>query len=74
MRTYVQLNFGIALIYGLLPARRSKLFHERSMSEYFGCAQVRFVLRRGTPHEEAAHTFADLIRKRNQLQRATGVK
>ena len=36
VRTYVQLNFGIALIYGLPPARRNTHFHERSMSEYFG--------------------------------------
>jgi LysR family cys regulon transcriptional activator len=62
VRTYVQLNLGIALIYGLPPRRRSTLFHERSMSEYFGNAQVRFVLRQGAPHEELAHAFANLIR------------
>jgi DNA-binding transcriptional LysR family regulator len=66
VRTYVQLNFGIALIYGLPPRRRSRLFHERSMSEYFGRGLVRFVVRRGTPHEELAHTFTELIRKYNQ--------
>jgi DNA-binding transcriptional LysR family regulator len=68
VRTYVQLNFGIALIYGLPPGRRNTRFHERSMSEYFGRALVRFVLRRGTPHEELAHAYADLIRKCNLAQ------
>jgi DNA-binding transcriptional LysR family regulator len=74
VRTYVHLNFGIALIYGLPPRGRNSLFHERSMSEYFGHALVRFVLRRGTPHEELAHTFTDLIRKCNQPQPRTRAK
>jgi len=74
VRTYVQLNLGIALIYGLPPSRRNTRFHERSMSEYFGRALVRFVLRRGTPHEELAHSFADLIRKCNLSQRSKDAK
>jgi DNA-binding transcriptional LysR family regulator len=74
VRTYVQLNFGIALIYGLPPARRNTHFHERSMSEFFGRALVRFVLRRGTPHEELAHTYADLIRRCNLVQRPPNAK
>lgn len=67
VRTYVRLNLGIALMYGLPPRRQSAFFHERSMSEYFGRGLVRFVSRRGTPHEELAHCFADLIRKYNHL-------
>ena len=71
VRTYVQLNFGIALIYGLPPARRNAHFHERSMSEYFGRALVRFVLRRGTPHEELAHAY---FRTDSEMQCASAAK
>ncbi|WP_425619399.1 LysR family transcriptional regulator [Anatilimnocola sp. NA78] len=67
VRTYIKLNLGIALIYGLLPRKRSPHFHERSMSEYFGRGLVRFVLRRGTPHEAWARMLMTLIRKCNEL-------
>ena len=73
VRTYVQLKFGIALMYGLPPARRNTHFHERSMSEYFGRALVRFVLRRGTPHEELAHAYLERIRKCNVPQRPKNI-
>jgi DNA-binding transcriptional LysR family regulator len=65
VRTYVRLNLGIALMYGLPPRRQSVSFHERSMSAYFGRGLVRFVSRRGAPHEELAHAFADMIRQSN---------
>jgi DNA-binding transcriptional LysR family regulator len=66
VRTYVQSKFGIALIYGLPPRRQSALLHERSMSEFFGRAVVRFALRRGAPHEELAQAFTHLIRQCNR--------
>jgi hypothetical protein len=72
VRTYVRLNFGIALIYGLPPQRRSTVFHERSMSQYFGKALVRFVLRQGSPHEALAQEFANLIRQCNQRPSPAG--
>ncbi len=65
VRKYVQLNLGIALIYGLPPRQRSALVHERSMSSYFGCGLVRFVVRRGAAHEKLAQSFTEVIRKCN---------
>ncbi|QDU29753.1 HTH-type transcriptional regulator CysB [Anatilimnocola aggregata] len=67
VRTYVKLNLGIALIYGLPPRRRNAFFHERSMSEYFGRGLVRFVLRKGSAHEEWARMLMGLIRTCNAL-------
>jgi len=66
VRKYVQLNLGIALIYGLPPSGRNALVHERSMSHYFGCGLVRFVVRRGASNEGLAHSFTELIRKCNR--------
>jgi DNA-binding transcriptional LysR family regulator len=65
VRTYLKLNLGIALIYGLPPRKQNPFFHERSMSEHFGRGLVRFVLRRGSPHEALAHTLMRLIRTFN---------
>ncbi|MCE9608135.1 MAG: LysR family transcriptional regulator [Planctomycetia bacterium] len=65
IRTYVERNHGIALLYGRLPRGRTTTLHERSMSRYFGRVPVRFFIRVGTANEELARTFAGIIKKCN---------
>lgn len=66
VRTYVERNMGIGLLYGRLPARPKQSLHERSMSRYFGRILVRFAFRIGAANEDLAQTFAGVIRKCNQ--------
>lgn len=66
VRTYVERNLGVALLYGLLPRQRKSNLHERSMSRYFGRILVRFVFRVGTASEELAKLLAAEIKKCNQ--------
>lgn len=63
VRTYVERNLGIALLYGRLPRQTTGALHERSMSRYFGRILVRFAFRIGTANEELAQTFAECIKK-----------
>lgn len=65
VRAYVQLNLGIALVYGRLQRRRKAALHERSMSSYFGRVLVRFVFRQGAATEELARALAGMIRQCN---------
>jgi len=66
VRRYVEMNFGIALVYGLPPRGKVGPLHERSMSKHFGRGLVRFVLRRGTAHEQLARELAQAIRVSNR--------
>lgn len=62
VRTYVERNFGIALLYGQ-PSRRPKAtLHERSMSRHFGRIAVRFIFRAGTANEQLVQALAETIR------------
>jgi len=63
VRTYVERNFGIALLYGQPSRRPQATLHERSMSRHFGRISVRFVLRSGTANELLVQAFADVIRR-----------
>lgn len=66
VRRYVELDLGIALMYGLPPRGKNSALHERSMSKHFGRGLVRFVFRHGAAHEELAREFAATIRKCNR--------
>lgn len=71
VRTYVERNFGIALLYGRLSRRSNPALHERSMSRHFGRILVRFVFRSGNANEELARSLADAIRRSNQASGRT---
>lgn len=62
VRTYVERNFGIALLYGQPKRRPPSTLHERSMSRYFGRIAMRFIFRSGTANEPSMQAFADVIR------------
>lgn len=65
VRTYVELNLGIALVYGLKSPRKHSRLHERSMSAHFGRGLVRFVFRVGSAGEAPARSLAEAIRLHN---------
>ena len=66
VRRYVELGFGIGLVYGLLQNQPRSVLHERSMSHYFNRGLVRLVFRQGAAHEQLATEFAAIIRATNQ--------
>jgi DNA-binding transcriptional LysR family regulator len=63
VRAYVELNLGIALLYGQSPRGRKTALHERSMSRYFGRVLVHVVFRPGSANEELARAFASTIKR-----------
>ena len=63
VRAYVEMNLGIALLYGPRVRQRKSTLHERSMSRYFGRVQMRFVLRTGSANEGLARAFAQVVQK-----------
>jgi DNA-binding transcriptional LysR family regulator len=63
LRSYVERNMGIALVYGILSKGRRSVLHERSMSNYFGRGLIRFVFRCGAATEEHARSLGAAIRE-----------
>jgi DNA-binding transcriptional LysR family regulator len=63
VRRYVELDLGIALVYGPLRRTADSPLHERSMSGYFGRGLVRFVYRSGAAAEDHARTLGAAIQE-----------
>jgi DNA-binding transcriptional LysR family regulator len=59
---YVELGFGIGLIYRAAAHPSQPRFHERRMSRYFGRATTYVIRRKGAPESEAARAFTDTVR------------
>jgi DNA-binding transcriptional LysR family regulator len=63
IRRYVALGFGIGLVAGLLSARPKSPLHERSMSRWFGRAEIPLLWRKGNLVSDAARAFADTVKR-----------
>ncbi|MCE9561780.1 MAG: LysR family transcriptional regulator [Planctomycetes bacterium] len=62
VRRYVELGFGIGLVFGLPSKSQSLSLHEQSMSRYFGRGVVGLVRRRGVVLGAPAEAFAKTVR------------